>query len=675
LNLTSLKPQKGDFFMSKYFIVVVMMCLLSLSYGGITNITKVDDISVSGEIEIMGCIFDDELTIYYTVLELSSPGEEIFYEAARTTTDDPFTNITSTPFTNIMSSSTESNPCATDNGLQFFFSSDRGGDHDIFKSTRLDTSSAFGTPSKEINLSQDGSNESGARLAADGLAIYFNSDRENPGSYLYRLYRSTRPDFSSAFGAPVLISEISDAFNFSDVSNDELTMFFYSVYNKYYYSQRASTSESFPEPEILEDFDGYVMFPIFLNDSQDKVYFSRASQSDITGTEIYQGDIIIGPPATPTPTPMPELPDPIPPVDITASRDQIAAFTGYLANPWCGVFDSQGRYIFFDWKTQIDIDTIAGTNQLIRANFSGAIPSFEVLATTAQLAAVDSRWGETTYIPEIHDIDILSDGSVVLLSSGLNPQKMLKITPGNPPQISVIAQFNLDSALYDPDSLQAITVDKTQSPNMIYVLSNFNVYSVSANQQNADLTMWLDISSYLDTQDIIVDNNGDILYCENSSGILKRIDKNTRTQSTISKFNFASTLGLQYNSLSLLTMNIDDNNNIYGIYSGQISWSSSRFNILKAIPDQSGLYTAANLIAEEQIINDPDVNPWVTENDNIIAPGHGMALHPGLNCFYLSSGTYSFSPAYFTPHSINCIISIGTESMLKAKPASWCHYE
>jgi len=93
--------------------------------------------------------------------------------------------------------------------LEMFFESDRelAGQSDIYTARRATANDAWSLPSKIIELSTDAA-EGSTNVSPDGLTLYFASNR-TPSTTM-DVYVSTRPDRSSAWSAPMLVSSLSE---------------------------------------------------------------------------------------------------------------------------------------------------------------------------------------------------------------------------------------------------------------------------------------------------------------------------------------------------------------------------------------------------------------------------------------------------------------------------------
>jgi hypothetical protein len=104
--------------------------------------------------------------------------------------------------------SSEDDPSVTEDGLELFFNSDRGGQDDIWVSTRTSTNLPWGPPREVIELNSP-QVETTAVVSADGYLIRFASSR--PGSFGQDIWFSTRATRTSEWAMPRRIPELSEA--------------------------------------------------------------------------------------------------------------------------------------------------------------------------------------------------------------------------------------------------------------------------------------------------------------------------------------------------------------------------------------------------------------------------------------------------------------------------------
>jgi Tol biopolymer transport system component len=103
----------------------------------------------------------------------------------------------------------DDDPTLTGDLLELYVNSSREGNSDIFVATRTAVDQAWSSPTRVAELSS-GSTETTPEVSADGLTMYFSSDRAG-GTGGADLWRSTRTLRTDAWGAPMPISELNDA--------------------------------------------------------------------------------------------------------------------------------------------------------------------------------------------------------------------------------------------------------------------------------------------------------------------------------------------------------------------------------------------------------------------------------------------------------------------------------
>lgn len=123
----------------------------------------------------------------------------------------------------VNSASNDSTPELSANGRELYFTSDRDGNYDVFVSTRTDSFSPFRSPQK-IAVLNSGGDELNPTPSADGLSLYLV---RRPGNNL-ELYVSSRESTSDSWSAPVPVEGPNSSDNESDpfLSADGLMLFF-----------------------------------------------------------------------------------------------------------------------------------------------------------------------------------------------------------------------------------------------------------------------------------------------------------------------------------------------------------------------------------------------------------------------------------------------------------------
>jgi Tol biopolymer transport system component len=164
----------------------------------------------------------------------------------------------------------DTDPTFTGELLELYFTSTRTSSKDIWKSVRADAASDWGAPERVPALGT-GYQEENPRLSADGLRLWFFSDRDRAVTTIWEVTRAAATD---EWGPIVPVLGLTTGENSSNVSagtNAEAT---YAVLSSHpsgasgydlYAFARASTDDAFGEPMPLtelnsasDDFDPYV---------------------------------------------------------------------------------------------------------------------------------------------------------------------------------------------------------------------------------------------------------------------------------------------------------------------------------------------------------------------------------------------------------------------------------
>jgi hypothetical protein len=148
------------------------------------------------------------------------------------------------------------NPSLTRDELTIVFASpdpivpgEGQGGWDIWMGTRADKDDAFGNFMNLSSSVNGGSTDLHPRLSADGLTLYFSSNR----SGVYQLFEATRPDTDSAFGATSSLSFLSfDPSGFSlqypAISADGQDLYFAKAQTSQYPDYDIYVSHAVPAP-------------------------------------------------------------------------------------------------------------------------------------------------------------------------------------------------------------------------------------------------------------------------------------------------------------------------------------------------------------------------------------------------------------------------------------------
>jgi hypothetical protein len=152
-------------------------------------------------------------------------------------------------------------PSMTSDELELYFREVRGADDWIMVSKRASPGDPWGAPTPVTELSVDGFRDDGPEISADGLTIWFASDR--PGTVLNTdIWTATRPSRSEPWSVPVDVVELNSTEWESDpdVSSDQLSILYTSAreagINYIFASQRSNTTQSWNAPSPLAWSDG-----------------------------------------------------------------------------------------------------------------------------------------------------------------------------------------------------------------------------------------------------------------------------------------------------------------------------------------------------------------------------------------------------------------------------------
>jgi hypothetical protein len=185
---------------------------------------------------------------------------------------------------NINSDSDDRAPTVSSDGLTLIFASDRGGDLDLYTSTRSSVNDAW-SPATNMGTTINSTDiDSGPSLSEDGLTLVFFSGRPG-GTGLHDLYMSTRASSMDAWSAPTDLGATvnSDVLDVApDISCDGLRIYFHSNRNgnlDIWLTERTSLTAPWTTPVIIPtpvSTDENELTPSISAD-ETTLYFSRYS--------------------------------------------------------------------------------------------------------------------------------------------------------------------------------------------------------------------------------------------------------------------------------------------------------------------------------------------------------------------------------------------------------------
>jgi hypothetical protein len=196
----------------------------------------------------------------------------------------------------LTSSEDDENPSLTADLLEIYFTSDReggAGDYDLYVARRASADDSFGEPENVTELSTE-SFESSPAVSADGLTLWFGSDREGGagGNDVWVARRESRDD---PWGEAENVAELNTAADEipRPLGAGETTMPLgrREEGGRYftYLARRSGPDEAFSEPELIESLveaDVIAVTDAWLSPSGDELWYVR-------GIEGEKGDIYI----------------------------------------------------------------------------------------------------------------------------------------------------------------------------------------------------------------------------------------------------------------------------------------------------------------------------------------------------------------------------------------------
>jgi hypothetical protein len=190
----------------------------------------------------------------------------------------------------LVSPEDDENPSLTADLLEIYFSSDREGgegDYDLYVARRASADDAFGEPANVSELSSE-EFESSPSVSADGLTLWFGSDREG-GAGARDVWVSRRESRDDAWGEPENVSELNSAGDeiprpLGDGGTtmplgrrEEGARYFT------YLARRSGPDEPFSEPELIESLiaqDVIAVTDAWLSDSGDELWYARGVEGE-----------------------------------------------------------------------------------------------------------------------------------------------------------------------------------------------------------------------------------------------------------------------------------------------------------------------------------------------------------------------------------------------------------
>lgn len=150
-------------------------------------------------------------------------------------------------------------PTLTEDLLEIHFKTQRNDAADIWVASRSAIGESFGTPVPVVGFDTVG-NQDTPEILGDGLTLYYSASATGGQT---DLFRATRADRSSAWGAAMIVDILSTRFyEFGPVADASETRIVFSRFvpsprtHQLFQSRRASIADDWGAPEVIAELDG-----------------------------------------------------------------------------------------------------------------------------------------------------------------------------------------------------------------------------------------------------------------------------------------------------------------------------------------------------------------------------------------------------------------------------------
>jgi len=191
------------------------------------------------------------------------------------------------PVTELYTEGVEDNPTLTADGLELFFTSDRGGDMDVWVATRARTSELFGEPELVVEANTD-ETETSPAITLDGLTLFVGQRDQAGGLGLYDVWVLERSSRTAAWSEKFNVTELNspeDDTPRPPAMNDTVmplssrrSMEGYRTY----LATRASSYDAFGEPMLVEELTvaGQSTVDGYLSEDGLMLFYSSAAEEN-----------------------------------------------------------------------------------------------------------------------------------------------------------------------------------------------------------------------------------------------------------------------------------------------------------------------------------------------------------------------------------------------------------
>jgi Tol biopolymer transport system component len=180
----------------------------------------------SSDMDLWPSISSDGLTLYFYSTRDGGYGSGDIWKTTRATVNDDWSQPVNLGAL-INSSADDGAACISADGLELYFNSNKLGGSDLYVSRRISTLDEWGEP-VYIGVLNSIYSDSGATLSSDGLIMFFQSTRTGGFGY-FDLYMTTRKTINSEWSSPVNIAQpVNSPYDeiASCISHDGKTLYF-----------------------------------------------------------------------------------------------------------------------------------------------------------------------------------------------------------------------------------------------------------------------------------------------------------------------------------------------------------------------------------------------------------------------------------------------------------------
>ncbi len=188
---------------------------------------------------------------------------------------------------NVNTSDNERFPDISSDDLDLYLSSDQTGNFDMYKSSRADTASSFGTPSSLGATINSADSDTGPSISSNNAALFFSSDRSGTGAQggmdIWLSFNS---------GTPGNVSAVNSTANdlAPDIHSNGLAMVFHSDRsgnNDLYVTSRTAIGNPWSTPSSLAVNTGFAEVAPTVSSDGLSLFFASNRDGGFGGFDLY----------------------------------------------------------------------------------------------------------------------------------------------------------------------------------------------------------------------------------------------------------------------------------------------------------------------------------------------------------------------------------------------------